>query len=138
MNLSIKGVKQSLNNLCSPAKFYLGLSIFSLVIYLVNMMEHKDKMITTVGIIIQSIMVLVWTSVLNWICTMKYGVKISWFLVFLPLLIVIILLFIFYHMIDKMGLTKDDLKQMIEESKGDDDKQDYNKLDKLVEGNCSA
>ena len=138
MNLSIKGVKKSFNNLCSPAQFYLGLSIFSLVIYLVNMMEHKDKMITVTGIIIQSIMVLVWTCVLNWICTMKYGVKISWFLVFLPLLIVIILLFIFYHMIDKMGLTKDDLKQMIEESKEDNDKQDYNKLDKLVEGNCSA
>ena len=107
------------------------MSLFSLVIYLVNMMEHRDKMTTVSGMAIQSVVVLFWTCVLNWICKMKYGVKISWFLVFLPLLLLIILLVVFYHMIDTMGIKKEDLKDMLER---DDDEKKHGG----VEGSCSS
>jgi len=97
----------------------------------VNMMEHKHKMMTTAGISIQAVVVLVWTCVLNWICSMKYGVKISWFLVFLPLILLLILLVVFYHMIDTMGLKKEDLRQLINE-------EDEDKKYGGVEGSCSS
>ena len=128
MSSPVKDLKKSFNKLCGPAQFYLALSLISLVIYLVNMMDHKDKMTTVSGIAIQSVVVLLWTCVLNWVCTLKYGVKISWFLVFLPLILLIVLLVVFYHMIDTMGLQKDDLQKIIDE---DDD-------DNLIEGNCSS
>ena len=88
---SVSSIKKSFNKLCAPAQFYLGMSLLGLVIYLVNMMEHRDKMATTAGIAIHSIVVLVWTCALNWICKKKYGEKISWFLVFLPLILFLIL-----------------------------------------------
>jgi len=131
MGLSVASVKKDFNKLCTPAQFYLAMSLFSLVIYLVNMMEHKDKMTTVSGMAIQSVVVLIWTYVLNWICKMKYGVKISWFLVFLPLLLLIILLVVFYHMIDTMGFNKEDLREILER---DDDDKKYN----VVEGSCSS
>ena len=128
---SISNIKKSFNKLCTPAQFYLVMSLFSLIIYLVNMMEHKHKMMTTAGISIQAVVVLVWTCVLNWICSMKYGVKISWFLVFLPLILLLILLVVFYHMIDTMGLKKEDLRQLINE-------EDEDKKYGGVEGSCST
>jgi len=123
-------VTERFNKLCTPAQFYLVMSLVSLVIYFVNMMEHKDKMVTVPGIVIQSVVVLIWTCVLNWICKMKYGVKISWFLVFLPLLLLIILLVVFYHMIDTMGIKKEDLREILE--RDDEDKHGG------VEGNCES
>ena len=131
MGLSVASVKKDFSKLCAPAQFYLAMSLVSLVIYLINMMEHKDKMTTVSGMAIQSVVVLVWTCVLNWICKMKYGVKISWFLVFLPLLLLIILLVVFYHMIDTMGIKKEDLKEILE---GDDDEKKHGG----VEGSCSS
>tara|TARA_Y100000389_G_C17133985_1_gene351637 strand:- start:399 stop:596 length:198 start_codon:yes stop_codon:yes gene_type:complete len=62
---------------------------------------------------------------------MKYGVKISWFLVFLPLILLLILLVVFYHMIDTMGLKKEDLRQLINE-------EDEDKKYGGVEGSCSS
>ena len=128
MSSPVKDLKKSFNKLCGPAQFYLGMSLISIVIYLVNMMEHTNQMTTISGIAIQSLVVLLWTEILNWVCTLKYGVKISWLLVFLPIILVIILLVVFYHMIDTMGLQKADLQKII--NKDDDDN--------LIEGNCSS
>ena len=128
MSSPVKDLKKSFNKLCGPAQFYLGISLISLVIYLVNMMEHRDMMITASGIAIQSVVVLLWTCVLNWVCTLKYGVKISWFLVFLPLILLIILLVVFYHMITTLGLQKEDLEKIM----------DVEDDDNLIEGNCSS
>ena len=137
MSSSVKDLKKSFNKLCGPAQFYLGMSLISIVIYLVNMMEHTNQMTTVSGIVIQSLVVLVWTCVLNWVCTLKYGVKISWLLVFLPLILVIILMVVFYHMIDTMGLKKEDIQKMLNNkdyNKDDDDDDD----DNLIEGSCSS
>ena len=116
---SITNMKKKFNKLCSPAQFYLVLSLFSLVIYLVNMLEHKNKMNTASGLIVQTIVVILWTCILNWVCSFKNGSNIAWFLVFLPLLLVLVLLLVMYHFIDTMDLSKEDLKELIQQSNED-------------------
>ena len=55
-----------------------------------------------------------WTLVLNKVCSFKYGVKISWLLVFLPILLLIIMMFFLVKMmVIKLDLTKHDLHKMI-------------------------
>ena len=79
--------------LCDPAKFYLILSFFSVILYIIN----PNKMIISQnnGLGIQVLIMLIWTYILNWVCTMNNGRSIAWFLVFLPfILISLILLFL--------------------------------------------
>ena len=128
MSSSVKDLKKSFNKLCSPAQFYLAMSLISLVLYVVNMMDYRNIMTSVYGIAIHSVVILVWTCALNWVCTLKYGVEVSWFLVFLPFILFIILMVIFYHMITTLGLQKEDIKKILDE---DDD-------DNLIEGNCSS
>ena len=114
MKLSVATMKKQFNKLCDPSQFYLVLSLVSLIVYLLNMFDHDDKANTVIGIVIQFVVVLVWTCVLNWVCSFKHGSKISWFLVFLPLIMTIGLLLVIYHLIDKLGLTKEDIMDMVE------------------------
>lgn len=73
--------------LCDPAKFYLFLSFVGVVFYLVNFIE-KQPMYTMCGLGGQIFMMVIYTYILNWVCTMKHGTTVSWFLVFLPFLFV--------------------------------------------------
>ena len=114
MKLSVATMKKQFNKLCDPSQFYLVLSLFSLIVYLLNMFDHDDKANTVIGIVIQFVVVLVWTCVLNWVCSFKHGSKISWFLVFLPLIMTIGLLLVIYHLIDELGLTKEDIMEIME------------------------
>ena len=98
MGLSVASIKKDFTKLCTPAQFYLVTSLFGIVLYLVNMIEHKDIMKTTFGIVLQSVLLIIWTCVLNWICSLKHGNKLAWFLVLLPIISVIILLIIFLKM----------------------------------------
>jgi len=66
-----------------------------------------------IGIVIQFVIVLVWTCVLNWVCSFKHGTMVSWFLVFLPLIMAVGLLLVIYHLIDKLGLTKEDIMDIM-------------------------
>ena len=113
MKLSVATMKKQFNKLCDPSQFYLVLSLFSLVVYLINMFDHDDKANTMIGIVIQFVIVLVWTCFLNWVCSFKHGSKISWFLVFLPLIMTIALLLVIYHLIDELGLTKEDIMEIM-------------------------
>ncbi len=115
MKLSISGVKKTFHNLCGPAQFYLVLSLLSLVIYLIQMLEHRNKLNTATGLTIQAIIVIVWTAILNWVCSLKYGNKVAWFLVFLPVILLFTMLIVFYHMVDTMGITKQELQTMVYE-----------------------
>ena len=115
MALSVASSKKQFNKLCGPAQFYLVISLLSLAFYLMNMLEHRNKMNTASGFIIQIVVVVVWTCMLNWVCSMKYGNKIAWFLVFLPLILLFTILIIFYHMIDTMGLDKNDLQGLLQD-----------------------
>jgi hypothetical protein len=76
--------------LCDPAKFYLVLSFFSVILYLLN--PDKMGMSQTNGVGVQVLIMLLWTYILNWVCSMKHGRNIAWFLVFLPFLLLFMLL----------------------------------------------
>jgi len=89
------------------------------------MLEHKNKMNTASGLVIQTIIVCVWTYMLNWICSVKHGEQIAWFLVFLPLIIFLGILIVVYHMTEHMDLTKQDLQAIITEANEDDEKVVY-------------
>ena len=69
---------------------------------------------------IHVVLMVVWTLILNKVCSFKYGVKIlSWLLVFLPILLLIVLMFFVIKMIDQLDLTKHDLHKMIKEANKD-------------------
>jgi len=118
---SVKSLKQNFNKLCGAAQFYLAMSVVGLLMYVVNMFEHADKLKSTLSIVIHTIVALIWTCILNWICKMKYGKKIAWFLVFLPLLLFLILFAIVYNMIVSQNLSKGDLQGLIKQAKDDDE-----------------
>ena len=116
MKLSVSGIKHSFKGLCGPSQFYLLFSLLSLALYLLQMMGTKNRMNTAIGFSMQTLVTLAWTFILNWVCSLKYGNKIAWFLVFLPLLLLFTILIVFYHMIDTMGLSKGDIHAMIKQT----------------------
>ena len=113
---SVASSKKMFKKLCGPAQFYLVLSLISLILYLIQMLESKNKMNTAVGLLMQGLLVVVWTYILNWVCSLKYGNKIAWFLVFLPIILLLTMMIVLYHMIDTMGLTKEDIHRMIQQN----------------------
>ena len=96
---SVKSIKKSFDGLCGPAKFYIVLTFIGLGFYLFNMTEHRNHLNTNTGIMIQMVMAVIWTIVLNWICSLKYGVKVAWLLVFLPLLLFISMMVIIFYLL---------------------------------------
>ena len=66
--------------------------------------------------------VLVWTCVLNWICKLKHGNTLAWFLVFLPFILFILFIILFIYIVDKAGISNEDIQGLIKEAK--DDKED--------------
>ena len=85
-----------IHKLCKPAQVYLVLSLISLTLYLVSMMDVHQKVLevepegegihhyTLGGLIMKIVFTLVWIYLLNYICQFKYGKKIAWFIVLLP------------------------------------------------------
>lgn len=133
---SVSSGQKMFKKLCGPAQFYLVLSLISLILYLIQMLESKNKMNTATGLLMQGLLVVVWTYILNWVCTLKYGNKIGWFLVFLPIILLLTMMIVLYHMIDTMGLTKEDINRMIQQNgKTIGGGYTYDDND-LVEGDC--
>lgn len=114
-------IKKEFNKLCDPAKFYLIISLASVVVYIIHLMGKDRKKYSYQQLAIHVVLMVVWTLILNKVCSFKYGVKISWLLVFLPILLLIVLMFFVFKMMDKLDLTKHDLHKMIDQTKGDDD-----------------
>jgi uncharacterized membrane protein len=121
-SLSIKSMKHSFHKLCTPAQFYILTSLVGLLAYLVIMLEHKDKMKTSLGIALQTVIVLAWTCVLNWICKLKHGNTFAWFLVFFPFILFIIFLILLIYIVDKADLSSEDLHEIMDAEK--DNKED--------------
>jgi glucan phosphoethanolaminetransferase (alkaline phosphatase superfamily) len=83
-------------NLCKPAQVYLILSLISLTLYVVSMLNVHDQVLevepegegihhyTLSGLVIKMIFTILWIYLLNYICQFKYGKKIAWFIVLLP------------------------------------------------------
>ena len=107
-------LKKTISKLCDPAKFYLFLSIISAAYSSYMLLthpkaeehpNHKETINnhTINGLIMQIVVAILWTMVLSWICKMKHGVKVAWFLVFLPILFLLVLTFFALHMINKLS-----------------------------------
>ena len=108
-------LKKEFNKLCDPAKFYLIISLASVVVYIIHLMGQNKNKYSYQQLAIHVVLMVVWTLVLNKVCSFKYGVKISWLLVFLPILLLIVLMIFVVKMMDQLDLTKHDLHKMIKE-----------------------
>ena len=114
-------LKKEFNKLCDPAKFYLLISLASVVVYVVHLMGKNRQQYSYKQLAIHIVLMVLWTLVLNKVCSFKYGVKISWLLVFLPILLLIVLMFFVIKMVDHLDLTKHDLHKMIKDVDKEDD-----------------
>ena len=82
--------------LCKPAQVYLILSLISLTLYVISMLNVHDQVLevepegegihhyTLSGLIVKMIFTILYVYILNYICQFKYGKKIAWFIVLLP------------------------------------------------------
>jgi len=89
-------VPDMIMKLCKPAQVYLILSLISLTLYLISMLNVHDQVLevepegegihhyTMGGLILNILFTIVWIYLLNYICQFKYGKKIAWFIVLLP------------------------------------------------------
>lgn len=91
--------------ICTPSLVYLVLAIISFVF----MMSQKFSLFT---MFVKAILIALWTWFLNFLCTKGYS-SISWFLVFLPIIIFIFVMLIMFHIFEKV-------KENFEAKKDDD------------------
>lgn len=82
--------------LCKPAQVYLILSLISLTLYVISMLNVHDQVLevepegegihhyTLSGLVVKMIFTILYIYILNYICQFKYGKKIAWFIVLLP------------------------------------------------------
>lgn len=89
-------VPDMIMKLCKPAQVYLILSLISLTLYVISMLNVHDKVLeaepegdgihhyTMGGLVVKIIFTILWIYLLNYICQFKYGKKIAWFIVLLP------------------------------------------------------
>ncbi len=75
-------METSFKELCTPAKLYFVIAVFSSILMLLN----KANIIT---VLVKLVFAFLWTCVLCWLCKKGYK-SISWFLVLLPFIIMII------------------------------------------------
>jgi hypothetical protein len=109
--MKVSELKKNFNTLCGPSKFYLVISSISILLYLSQM---GSKHYTPMGLFYNILIMSIYTYILNWVCSLKYGVKVSWFLVFLPVLFMFGLFFLATSILHKLNLTKEDLKELSE------------------------
>jgi uncharacterized PurR-regulated membrane protein YhhQ (DUF165 family) len=89
-------VPDMIMKLCKPAQVYLILSLISLTLYVISMLNVHDQVLevepegegihhyTLGGLVVKTIFTVLWIYLLNYICQFKYGKKIAWFIVLLP------------------------------------------------------
>ena len=96
--MKIAGFKlpDMIQKLCKPAQLYLLLSLISVILYLISMLDVNDKVLeaepegegihhyTGGGLVVKIMFTIIWIYLLNYICQFKYGKKIAWFIVLLP------------------------------------------------------
>lgn len=91
-------IQKKFTKLCDPAKFYLVFSLLATVMYVVHIVQRKTHY-TVMGGVVQLAMVAVWTLILNWVCSLKYGTQLSWFLVFLPFIFAVLVVGVMFTLI---------------------------------------
>lgn len=104
------------NKLCDPAKFYVMISLASVIVYMVHFVINSNKLHSIKELGLQVLLMFIWTLILNKVCSFKYGEKISWVLVFLPIILMVVLMILAFKMIDELDLTKDDIHKLLDKS----------------------
>jgi len=117
-------VLKMFNKLCDPAKLYVMLSLASVVVYIVHFMGQSKKIHSIKDLGLQVLLMFIWTAILNKVCSFKYGEKISWILVFLPVVFMIVLMVLAFKMIDELDLTKDDIHKLLDKANKGVDEED--------------
>lgn len=78
-------LNKSFTELCSPAKIYFALAILSILVGLFSGIN--------IGAILTKLFfALIWTWILSWLCKKGFLV-LSWFLVLLPFIFIVLVLF---------------------------------------------
>jgi hypothetical protein len=98
------GLKEMFWKLCSPAKFYFLIGIFSFVIlaiqnivsnnYCVGVYECSSHQPKILLFLLKAMYILGWTWLLNFICRKGYE-GISWFIVLFPFILMFIIIAFF-------------------------------------------
>ena len=100
-------VGKMFGKLCNPAKLYLVVSAFWVLCYMISFSSYGRELNsihamgveadhhTYMGLLMQIVWTILWTSVLNYICHKfpKHGTTISWVLVALPFVLFAMFLF---------------------------------------------
>ena len=86
----------SFKKLCEPAKLYLVVS----VIFLILAIFHRISALT---LITKGVFVLIWTMVLNWLCSKGFS-GLAWIIVLLPFFLLFTTMF---TTMDMMGMRYD-------------------------------
>jgi len=100
-----KHIQNNLNSLCSPAFFYFIISVFSMIVMMVQNIvegqnvlclgEYKCKSSSAPLIFgAEAIYILVWTKILDMLCKRGLG-SLSWVIVMFPYILMIILIGLF-------------------------------------------
>lgn len=92
-------IAQTMNpfNLCSPAQIYAVFS-FLAIISMIVMKQYS-------GVVGKAVFAIVWTILLNWLCSMGYT-GLSWFLLLLPILLIVGALVIMFFTLTRKSSEK--------------------------------
>ena len=113
-------LNKTLKSLCAPARFYLAVSVFFIVLLLVQNLVNGNSSELCVGVykcnfphvalffVAKVLYVAFWTWLLNLFC--RSGLKsLSWFLVLIPfLLFALVLAVLFYVMLTQQNVQQPD------------------------------
>lgn len=93
----------SILSLCSPALLYLIISIFAIIMMIINKMQPLT-------IVLKTLFIVIWTWVLNLLCNIGHT-GISWVLVLVPFVLSLFMFSLAYETVLINNLRKDLLKK---------------------------
>ena len=102
------GFMGTIMSLCPPALLYLTLYVISVIAQVIG--GNFGVGMAIAGLV----MAIIWTWLLNYLCSKGYQ-GISWFLVFLPFVIIILILVLAISLFK--GMSPEDKKKAIEDAK---------------------
>ena len=117
-------VGKMFGKLCNPAKLYLVVSAFWVLCYMISFSSYGRELNsihamgveadhhTYMGLLMQIVWTILWTSVLNYICHKfpKHGTTISWVLVALPFVLFAMFLFFTLFVLSHVAATASECK----------------------------
>lgn len=94
----------TMSSLCSPALLYLIISIFAIIMMIINKMQPMS-------IVVKALFVVIWSWFLNYLCSQNHE-GISWFLVILPMVLMLVIFSLAYETVLINSLKKEQFSGM--------------------------